>query len=63
MKYIIGQIFWYGILATPVIAFSCVRKFKGGLFHKSLGGIAIALALATAFYYLAAITVFLGYGI
>ena len=60
---IIGQIFWYRILATPVIAFFCVRKFKGGLFHKILGGIAITLALATAFYYLAAITVFLGHGI
>jgi hypothetical protein len=53
---------WACILSAPVIAFFLVRKFKGGLFHKILGGVATTLALATLFYYLAtAIILFFGF--
>lgn len=63
MSEILAQTFWYGILVTPVIAFFCVRKFKGGLGHKILSGIAVTLVLATLFFYLAGIINFLGHGI
>jgi hypothetical protein len=48
---IIGQIFWFGILATPVIAFFIVRKLNSlNIGGKVLSGVLITLFLAAIFY-------------
>ena len=47
---VIGQIFWFGILATPVIAFLLVRKLQGGIISKIALGIAITFVLVFIFY-------------
>jgi hypothetical protein len=53
---------WVCMLSAPVVAFLFVRKFKGGLFHKILGGFLVTLAMATLFYYLStAIILFFGF--
>ncbi|TAL44141.1 MAG: hypothetical protein EPN92_09205 [Chitinophagaceae bacterium] len=51
---IIGQIFWFGLLATPVISFFIVRKLKTlSISEKILSGISITLVLAVVFYLVA----------
>lgn len=50
---IIGQIFWFGILATPLIAFFCVRKLEVGFGIKILVGVLITAVLAVLFYVIA----------
>lgn len=50
---LIGQIFWYGILATPLIAFFSVRKLKTNIGIKILCGVIVVAALATLFYFIA----------
>lgn len=48
---IIGQIFWYGILATPIITFLIVQKMKKlSLIQKIISGVLITAALALVFY-------------
>jgi len=49
---IIGQVFWFGIFATPIIAFLCVRKWESGLTSKIVGAIAIMIILASVFHFL-----------
>lgn len=56
---IIGQIFWFGILATPIISFFIVRKLKdlsvagkiivGTLLTFCLGAIFLAIAMGIFF--------------
>jgi len=48
---IIGQIFWFGILTSPIISFFIIRK-SGTLSigAKILSGILITLILAVVFY-------------
>jgi hypothetical protein len=55
---IIGQIFWFGMLATPIIAFLCVRKWESGLNSKIIGGIAITFVLASIFFFISMIISF-----
>jgi len=51
---IAGQIFWYGILTTPVISFFIVRKLKNlSLGQKILSGALITIVLAMVFYVVA----------
>ena len=51
---IIGQVFWFGILTTPVISFFIVRKSKTlSIGAKILLGILIAVSLAVVFYAIA----------
>jgi len=48
---IIGEIFWYGILTTPLIAYFIIKK--SGIMSttaKILTGILIILILATIFF-------------
>ena len=54
---IIGQIFWFGIVATPLISFLVVRKFNMRIGAKILSGILITLALATFFYLIAMVII------
>lgn len=50
----IGQIFWFGILFTPIISFFIVRKSKAfSVSMKILSGILITLILAVFFYFVA----------
>ena len=51
---IIGQIFWFGILFTPIISFFIVRKSKTfSISMKILSGILITLILVVFFYVVA----------
>jgi hypothetical protein len=51
---IIGQIFWFGILATPLISFLIVRRVDSlAIGRKILLGIGITLILAVVFYFIA----------
>ena len=51
---IIGQFFWFGILATPIISFFIVRKLNSiSIGGKILIGILITLFLAAIFYIIA----------
>ncbi len=43
---IIGQIFWYGIPATPVIAFLIIRRKKITFAEKLIISVAITLGLS-----------------
>ena len=54
---IIGQIFWFGIVTTPLISFLLIRKFNIPIGTKILSGILITLALATFFYLIAMVIV------
>ena len=47
---IIGQIFWFGILATPIISFLIVRKYSATTGQKILTGICITVILAVIFF-------------
>ena len=62
MKDVIGQIFWFGILATPLIAFFIVRKTRLSLREKIVIGILIAGLLAVFFYFMA-MAIFLSGGL
>ena len=54
IKDIIGQIFWFGILATPLIAFLIVRKSNSlSIGVRILLGIFFTLVLAAVFYSIA----------
>jgi len=47
----IGQIFWFGILATPIISFLIVRNWKSvSVAGRILFGLSITLFLAAIFY-------------
>jgi hypothetical protein len=59
---VIGQIFWFGILATPLIAFFIVRKAPLSLRGKIIIGIIITGLFAVLFYVLA-MTIFLRDGL
>jgi hypothetical protein len=50
---IIGQIFWFGMLATPLISLLIVRRLSLTTGSKILLGIAITLILAVVFYCIA----------
>jgi hypothetical protein len=50
---IIGQIFFLGIFATPVLAFFWVRKLHTGLAWKLFGGFGVTIALALTFFFIA----------
>jgi hypothetical protein len=55
-------IFWGSILCAIIISFFLVRRFKGGLFHKILGGVVATVAFATIFYYLVTVIIlFIGF--
>jgi hypothetical protein len=48
---IIGQIFWFGILATPIISFFIVRKIGSlNTTGKVLSVVVITIFLAALFY-------------
>ena len=43
---VIGQIFWFGILATPLLSFFIIRKMDMGLIGKILLGTGITIVFA-----------------
>jgi len=56
---LIGGIFWFGILATPLISFLIVRKFKSiTKTEKFIAGIIITVFLAVVFYHIAISIIF-----
>lgn len=59
---VVGEIFWFGIPATPLLAFLNVRKTKLNLVSKILVGLSITLVL-TAIFYLVAIGIFFRNGL
>jgi hypothetical protein len=50
---ILGQVFWFGILATPIISFLLVRNTPIDLGWKILLGVFATLAFAGMFYCIA----------
>jgi hypothetical protein len=51
---IIGQIFWFGILATPLISFLILRRSRlTPTSVKILIGILLTIAMSTVFYIIA----------
>lgn len=48
----IGQIFGWGILATPVVAFLALRKIDMNGIAKFLLGLIIAIILSAALYFI-----------
>jgi ribose/xylose/arabinose/galactoside ABC-type transport system permease subunit len=47
---IIGQFFWFGILATPVLSFLIVRKAQLSVISKIMLGTLTTLLLAAIFF-------------
>ena len=50
---VLGQIFWFGILITPLIGFLIVRKLNISIGSKFLLGILITVSLGAIFYVIA----------
>lgn len=48
----IGQVFWWGILATPVLAFLALRKIDMNGIAKFLPGLIITVILSLTFYFI-----------
>ena len=50
---VVGQIFWYGMLATPLIAYFIVRKLNNmSPGAKIFAGILITFILAAIFFFI-----------
>ncbi len=49
---IIGQILWWGILATPVLAFLILRKAEMRCIAKILLGLVITIILSVVFFFI-----------
>ncbi len=49
---IIGQILWWGILTTPVLAFLVLRKAEMDRIGKFLAGLFITIILSLTFYFI-----------
>jgi hypothetical protein len=48
----IGQVFWWGILGTPVLVFLALRKMDMNGIAKLLLGLIITIILSVTFYFI-----------
>lgn len=55
---IIGQILWWGILATPVLAFLILRKAEMRCIAKILLGLVITIILSVVLFYISISIIF-----
>jgi hypothetical protein len=54
---IIGQIFWYGILAAPVISFLIIRKYKSITIGTKVFLVVFLTLLFGAVFYVIGLTI------
>jgi hypothetical protein len=50
---IVGQVFFFGIFFTPLLAFLLVRKTQASIISKIILGLFMTLLLATVFFVIA----------
>lgn len=58
---LISRMFFYGIFATPILAFFIVRKSAESIKAKIIRGIAITIGIAVLFFVIA-LVLFINYG-